>query len=399
MLETNLSRIKQLMGESIKKDNKIFKVELTKIGPDGKSYGIVREGQKYFIKVSDKTKNILEEDFKYIGGLQNKTDFMYPTYAKAIKQLNLKFINLCEAYHSEYDVNTFLNDNIISESVENDIVCECSFQESDDEDDDDTPDFKINKPSAKISESIKKKTIDETTFKLKVPNQDTQPVVQKQTTTQITPQQPQQEPAPQNDKPFNDEPFDAGVEADEESDPKKFIQQLSGKLGQSLRKYTDETGQPDYDLEKFAINSVVSATHTADMDENDRKDIIGKINTAGGGDEEPSNEPTDNQDNAPDENNGEENNQDEPESFGESMKISENISIFAQTNKIRNMLRETFMRGTDLESVIDEVVNNTTVEPVVKPSVKPETTPSRRSKPFRVPVISPEDSPKPKAKM
>ncbi len=92
------------------------------------------------------------------------------------------------------------------------------------------------------------------------------------------------EAAPADDKPFDDEPFDAGVEADEDTDPKKFIEQLSGKIGQSLRKYTEETGQPDFELEKFAINSLLSATHTAEMDEDDRKDIIKKVNTAGAGD-------------------------------------------------------------------------------------------------------------------
>ena len=93
-----------------------------------------------------------------------------------------------------------------------------------------------------------------------------------------------------DDKPFDDEPFDAGVEADEETDPKKFIEQLTGKLGQSLRKYTDEQGEPDFELEKFAINSLLSATHTSEMDSEDQKDIIEKVRTAGEGDEEPSDE-------------------------------------------------------------------------------------------------------------
>jgi len=95
---------------------------------------------------------------------------------------------------------------------------------------------------------------------------------------------PAEEPA--NDMPFEKEPFDAGVKADEETDPKKFIEQLSGKLGQSLRQYTKEQGQPDFELEKFAINSVISATNTADMDEEDKNDIIKKINSAGKDDTE-----------------------------------------------------------------------------------------------------------------
>jgi len=90
-----------------------------------------------------------------------------------------------------------------------------------------------------------------------------------------------------NEKPFEDTPFDAGVEADEETDPKKFIEQLTGKLGQSLRKYTEEQGQPDFELEKFAINSLISATHTSEMDEEDKNDIIKKINQAGEKDSEP----------------------------------------------------------------------------------------------------------------
>ena len=116
---------------------------------------------------------------------------------------------------------------------------------------------------------------------------------------------------PSNDKPFDEEPFDAGVEANEEESPEKYIQQLSGKLGQSLRKYTEDLGAPDYDLEKFAINSVLSATNSGEMDQQDQSDIIQKVKSsttdgtgkkdeepaeadAEGGDEElPSDEPLD----------------------------------------------------------------------------------------------------------
>lgn len=112
----SLSRIKQLMGESIDKNTKNFVIELTKKGPDGNVYAIVRENHQYFIKVTDKTNNIIAEDFKYVGGLQNKTLCAYPSYAKAIKQLNLKFINLSEAYDSNMNIDTFTNDNLVNES-------------------------------------------------------------------------------------------------------------------------------------------------------------------------------------------------------------------------------------------------------------------------------------------
>ena len=50
--------------------------------------------------------------------------------------------------------------------------------------------------------------------------------------------------------------FDPGVEADEEQDPKKFIQQLTGKLSQSLRKYNENNGQPDVDLSKYVAGMI-----------------------------------------------------------------------------------------------------------------------------------------------
>lgn len=87
-----------------------------------------------------------------------------------------------------------------------------------------------------------------------------------------------------SDMSFEKEPFDAGVQADEDSDPKHYIQQLAGKLGTTIRKYTEDAGEPDLELEKFAINSVVSATHTSQMGSQDQKEIIKKIETAGRGD-------------------------------------------------------------------------------------------------------------------
>lgn len=111
-----LDRMRELMGASqLNEDVKNSVVELTKLGPDGKVYGIVREGHNYFIKVTDKKSNLVTEDFNYIGGLANKTSEAYPTYAKAIKQLNLKFMSLNEAYGKQGNFNVFEDDNLLTE--------------------------------------------------------------------------------------------------------------------------------------------------------------------------------------------------------------------------------------------------------------------------------------------
>jgi hypothetical protein len=111
-------RMKELMGiapinEGISRST----VELTKIGPDGKAYGIVRENHEYYIKVSDKTSNITVEDFKYIGGLQNKKSEAYSSYAKATKHLNLKFNSICESFDIVNTFNVFVDDKLLSEGA------------------------------------------------------------------------------------------------------------------------------------------------------------------------------------------------------------------------------------------------------------------------------------------
>jgi hypothetical protein len=111
-------RMKQLMGVTpINEGISRSTVELTKIGPDGKTYGIVRENHEYYIKVSDKTSNLTVEDFKYIGGLQNKKSEAYPSYAKATKHLNLKFNSICESFDIVNTFNVFVDDNLLSEGA------------------------------------------------------------------------------------------------------------------------------------------------------------------------------------------------------------------------------------------------------------------------------------------
>lgn len=111
-------RMRELMGiSSINENTSKSAVELTKIGPDGKAYAIVRENHEYYIKVSNKTTNLVNEDFKYIGGLQNKKSEAYPSYAKAIKHLNLNFKSLAEAYGKGGDINVFVDDNLINENA------------------------------------------------------------------------------------------------------------------------------------------------------------------------------------------------------------------------------------------------------------------------------------------
>jgi hypothetical protein len=116
-----LERQKQLMGISSINENKTNSaVEITKVGPDGNAYAVIRENHEWYIKKANKVNGLILEDFKYIGGLQNKKQEVYPSYAKAIKHLNLKFRSLAEAYNYDGDINVFENDNLLSDNVNSD---------------------------------------------------------------------------------------------------------------------------------------------------------------------------------------------------------------------------------------------------------------------------------------
>jgi hypothetical protein len=111
-----INRMLQLMDKNtINENKKNSVVELTKMGPDGKVYGIVRENHEYYIKVANTNDNLMVENFNYIGGLMNKKEQSYPSYAKALKQLNLKFMSINESIGKSGQVNVFLNDNLINE--------------------------------------------------------------------------------------------------------------------------------------------------------------------------------------------------------------------------------------------------------------------------------------------
>lgn len=70
--------------------------------------------------------------------------------------------------------------------------------------------------------------------------------------------------------------FDAGVDANEQEDPKKFIQQLTGKLSQSLRNYNNEQPQPDAELSKYVCGMIVKQAIEG-LKPEDVEDIMKKI--------------------------------------------------------------------------------------------------------------------------
>ena len=99
-INEELSRIKSMMTYGLQTEGKkqYSTVEYSKEGADGKMYGIVREGTKYYIKIGKTKKdNLLKENYDYIGGFANRKNNEYNSYANALKQFDLKMMSLKEA--------------------------------------------------------------------------------------------------------------------------------------------------------------------------------------------------------------------------------------------------------------------------------------------------------------
>jgi len=246
-----LDRIKDLMGKmsTLNESTSTSEVDNVKKGANGVVYGIIRENHSYFIKTTEKTSgNILAEDFNYIGGLQNKNIERYDSYAEALKQLNLKFDMLNESFGVKTNTNLFESDAVeVKEANASGVVV---------------------KEEPEVIEDQKKVIKVDTPAPAPAPVED---------------EVEDEEEISMDEDPFGDEggedeevSMDMEVEDEGEEDGDgytKKIQKLTGKIGQLLR----DKDEPDPELDKYVINSIVSAIDWEEIPDEDVEDIIAKI--------------------------------------------------------------------------------------------------------------------------
>ena len=109
--DAEISKMRHLMGyglnESASNEGKPV-VEYHVEAADGNTYGILRECNKFYIKVAPKKDTpILAEDYNYIGGYMNKRENEYTTYAVASKQFDLKMKQINESCGSKKVIEQF----------------------------------------------------------------------------------------------------------------------------------------------------------------------------------------------------------------------------------------------------------------------------------------------------
>lgn len=112
-----------LVNESAKNKKGVSgNIEYTAKGADGKSYAIIRECAKYYIKSAPAGANaMLAENYDYLGGYMDRKAHEYGSYNQAMKNFEMKMTSLNEAYGSK--VSTDYTDpsrkpDMIKESTE-----------------------------------------------------------------------------------------------------------------------------------------------------------------------------------------------------------------------------------------------------------------------------------------
>jgi len=211
----------------------------TKRAANGVTYAIVHEKDGYYVK-----SGLNESELDYVDGLSNKRKNRYRSYSAALKRVNLMLKPINEQY------NNGRGDSMYEQ--EDEVVIK-------------TPAAPTPPPAAPAPAAP-------------APAAPAAPVP----------------PAPMGDEDMMDmedddmdmedddmdmedgdmDMEDGGLDGEEQTPTVKSIQKLTGKLGQKMREYQDDM---DSDVIKYVLNSVIAAVDLEELDDEDRDDIISRL--------------------------------------------------------------------------------------------------------------------------
>ena len=290
--QDKINRITDLMSRmtTLNESTSLSEIDFIKKGPNGIVYGIIRENHNYFIKTTEKTSGtLIAEDFEYVGGAKNKYIERYNTYTEALKQLNMKFDMLNESYGIEVGSNLFESDgHEIQVSNASGVVVKETKIDGPIEDDADGENPDNEKIVLDEEEDVEEQKQVIRVKTPKAPVEDTVEVDEFAMDDMETAEGGGEDPFAAEDggEGIDDEGIDdEGMDDEDGDETTKKIQKLTGKVTQLMRDMDD----PDSELDKYVINSVISAIDFEEMDEEDVEDVIAKIEgedeEAGEGDE------------------------------------------------------------------------------------------------------------------
>ena len=233
-----IARYKEISPSNI---NETAKDEFSRILADGNEYHIVKEKVGYIIKKS------VNESLDYTEPMKNRK--YYSSYSQALKRLNLLAKEMNSLHENDEGTSLFGEQKKFVLKTPTPPAPEPSAE----------PAAELPPPAPAAPEGGEDMNLD-------MPDlggDDSEPSV---------------------DEPMTD--IDAAEPDDEEEVTMKTIQKLTGKLGQKIRVINDSVGMTSDDV-KYVINSVLSALNLSLLDENDRQDIMDRLEEAPESSEEP----------------------------------------------------------------------------------------------------------------
>jgi len=258
----DLQRMIELMGNKkpINESVSNSSLELRKKSANGKTYGIVRENKKYFIKES-----VNGVDFDFMGGVANKTKNQFHSYEEAVKILNLMFEDINRSHGIQEGVDVLTSDlnedkKFVIKTKKKKPAAEPKEKPADD--------FDFGGGEDKGSEG------DDAGFDFGGEDKGS-----KGDDAGFDFGDEGDSSKESNDGfDFGDESSDTETDQDFDMDDTgddsiKKIQKMTGKLGQKLR----DTEDLSSDTMKWVAKSVLSALDLDEMDNEDKKDIIRTI--------------------------------------------------------------------------------------------------------------------------
>jgi hypothetical protein len=243
-----------------------YTIQLT----DGNFYGIVKERQGYIIK-----KGLNESDLDYSDPMKNRK--YYRSYSEAMKKLNLIVAETNRITGNDFEIP------LIGEQpeVKKKFVLKTAKKAEP------APDMSAPAPEAPApdmsSPAPETPAPDMAAPAPETPAPDMEspaPEMGGGTDMGMGPEMGGEEtpemPMAPGDAPMLDTEVD--VEDEEEGGPStlKLIQKLTGKLSQKLRTFDKDKGLDSQDI-KYVMNSIISAINLSKLDDDDREDIVDKL--------------------------------------------------------------------------------------------------------------------------
>ncbi len=233
-----------------------YTIQLT----DGNFYGIVKERQGYIIK-----KGLNESELEYADPMKNRK--YYRSYSEAMKKLNLIVAETNRITGNDFEIPLIGEQPEVKKKF---VLKTAKKAEPAPAPETPAPDMTVPAPDMSLP-SPEMPAPD-----METPTPEMGGDIDMGMDTEMGGEETPEMPMAPGDAPMLDTEVD--VEDEEEGGPStlKLIQKLTGKLSQKLRTFDKDKGLDSQDI-KYVMNSIISAIDLSKLDDDDREDIVDKL--------------------------------------------------------------------------------------------------------------------------